>query len=338
LFSLGVKLWAQGYDYSHLATTAMTAQIPSLPSFPVIRNLTGLDDNRLSSLHGLQNDTAKFIVSIFLKYVCISTVELARSVLSEKRFRPVDDAQFVRSSARGEGSSSAIKGQTGVGTEKSCPASTFDSSVETMFDDMVDVVSQLVLKWERFGPQYEIDLVDNGTRLALDTIALCTSKYQLNSFYFEQPPQAVAAMNRLLSESNKRVFKPRFIKALPLGASAKYRVDIKMMSELVSQAQKGRVRNPVVGKLSPDSISQGKNPRIGIQSIYSPTLRDIDNQARTLAAWAIGYEGTACMLPSMIGQILKHPEVYDKIHKEIDTVLGQQPIRLEDLGCLTYLT
>ncbi|KAG8728266.1 hypothetical protein FRC11_011485, partial [Ceratobasidium sp. 423] len=230
----------------------MTAQIPSPPSFPVIRNLARLDGLSLvvllvvtetNTLSPARQPT-EFLVRLAKqygeiyslnnsgqKYVCISTVELARGVLSKKRFRPVDDAQFVRSSARGEGSSPAIKGQTGVGTEKSCPASTFDSSVETMFDDMVDVVSQLVLKWERFGPQYEIDLVDNGTRLALDTIALCTSKYRLNSFYFEQPPEAVAAMNRLLSESNKRVFKPRFIKVLPLGASAKYRADIKMMSE-----------------------------------------------------------------------------------------------------------
>lgn len=39
-----------------------------------------------------------------------------------------------------------------------------------MFDDMVDVVSQLVLKWERFGPHHDIDPTIDFTRLAFDTM------------------------------------------------------------------------------------------------------------------------------------------------------------------------
>lgn len=56
-------------------------------------------------------------------------------------------------------------------------------TIKGMFDDMFDIATQLVLKWERFGPEYRIDPTDDFTRLALDTIALCSMHYRLNSFY-----------------------------------------------------------------------------------------------------------------------------------------------------------
>jgi cytochrome P450 len=55
--------------------------------------------------------------------------------------------------------------------------------IRDMFEDMRDISNQLVLKWERFGPNLEIDPTDDLTRVALDTIALCSMSYRLNSFY-----------------------------------------------------------------------------------------------------------------------------------------------------------
>ena len=52
-----------------------------------------------------------------------------------------------------------------------------------MFDDMVDVVSQLVLKWERFGPRARIDPATDFTALALETISLSMLNYRLNTLY-----------------------------------------------------------------------------------------------------------------------------------------------------------
>ena len=47
-----------------------------------------------------------------------------------------------------------------------------------MFDGMMDIASQLLLKWERFGPNYVIDPVADYTRLTFDTIALCGMNYR----------------------------------------------------------------------------------------------------------------------------------------------------------------
>jgi len=56
-------------------------------------------------------------------------------------------------------------------------------NIKGMFDDMFDIATQLVFKWERFGPENRIDPTDDFTRLALDTIALCSMHYRINSFY-----------------------------------------------------------------------------------------------------------------------------------------------------------
>ena len=72
-------------------------------------------------------------------------------------------------------------------------------SVRGMFDDMYDITSQLIMKWERseissviwvlphspdglweysFGPTYSIDPAADFTRLTLDAISLCAMSYR----------------------------------------------------------------------------------------------------------------------------------------------------------------
>lgn len=48
---------------------------------------------------------------------------------------------------------------------------------------MLDISSQMVLKWDRLGPDHEIECSDDLTRLALDTIGLCAFGYRFNEFY-----------------------------------------------------------------------------------------------------------------------------------------------------------
>ena len=72
------------------------------------------------------------------------------------------------------------------------------AKVRDMFDDMVDIASQMITKWERcvrrprarvsaggerltrcrFGPRATIDPVEDFTRLAFDTITLCAMNYR----------------------------------------------------------------------------------------------------------------------------------------------------------------
>lgn len=38
--------------------------------------------------------------------------------------------------------------------------------------EMYDIATQLVLKWSRYGPEHDIKVTDDFTRLTLDSIAL----------------------------------------------------------------------------------------------------------------------------------------------------------------------
>ena len=110
------------------------------------------------------------------------------------------------------------------------------AAIREMFDGMADVASQLLLKWERFGPENIIDPTDDFTRLALDTIALCTMSYRLNSFYGEGQPPFGTAMADFLKECFARANRPSIVQALMPGASAKYAENIAYMKGLADKS------------------------------------------------------------------------------------------------------
>ena len=64
------------------------------------------------------------------------------------------------------------------------------------FDFMLDIAEQMLTKWERLGPEADLDVTDNMTRLTLDTIALCGFGYRFNSFYQREMHPFVEAMVR----------------------------------------------------------------------------------------------------------------------------------------------
>lgn len=56
------------------------------------------------------------------------------------------------------------------------------TAIREMFGDMLDIASQLLLKWERFGPEYIINPTEDFTRLTFDTIAFCSMSYRCVAF------------------------------------------------------------------------------------------------------------------------------------------------------------
>jgi cytochrome P450 / NADPH-cytochrome P450 reductase len=59
---------------------------------------------------------------------------------------------------------------------------------------MLDIATQLTLKWERLNADDTVDVPADMTRLTLDTIALCGFDYRFNSFYRDTPHPFVLAM------------------------------------------------------------------------------------------------------------------------------------------------
>ena len=100
------------------------------------------------------------------------------------------------------------------------------NAIRDMFPEMMDIVSQLILRWERFAGE-EIDVCDNFTRLTLDTIALCSFDYQFNSFYQNKMHYFVDAMVNVLSESGNRARRFPIQNTLMFGTARKYYDDMR---------------------------------------------------------------------------------------------------------------
>jgi cytochrome P450/NADPH-cytochrome P450 reductase len=106
-----------------------------------------------------------------------------------------------------------------------------------MYTDMMDIASQLVLKWERFGPEHVFDATEDFTRLAFDTISLCAMGHRLNSFYTDRVPEFVQAMGDFLKECYHRPRRLKLVSAFMTSQNAKWEADAEKMTELCSSSK-----------------------------------------------------------------------------------------------------
>ncbi|KAH7336792.1 bifunctional P-450:NADPH-P450 reductase [Rhizoctonia solani] len=315
----------------------MTTPIPHPPGLPIIGNLTSIDaDVPTNSLRLLAKKYGEIYHLRVLddRFVCIGSVALAQEVLDEKRFHKViDDVLKDIRLIGGDGLFTAYNDEPNWAIAHRILMPAFGPvSIKNMFDDMVDVVSQLILKWERFGSRHEIDPTEDFSKLAFDTIALCTFNYRLNSFYSEGEPPFVKAMMDFLIECNMRTRKPAFMKKLPLKSNAKFKADAEVMNKLARQIIQDRKQNPIDKKDLLNAMLNGRDPQTG------EGLSDQNIQYQMLTFLIAGHETTSGMLSFAMMHILKHPKVYAKIRQEVDTVLGKDRIKFEQLNKLTYIS
>ena len=66
-------------------------------------------------------------------------------------------------------------------------------------------------------------------------------------------------------------------------------------------------------------------------------LSEDNIKAQMLTFLIAGHETTSGMLSFAMTHIMKNPEVYTKVSREVDSVLGKEPIRFEHLSKLTYI-
>jgi cytochrome P450/NADPH-cytochrome P450 reductase len=110
------------------------------------------------------------------------------------------------------------------------------SQILNMFNPMLDINAQLLLKWERFGPDHAFDPTEDFTRLAFDTIALCAMSYRTNCFYHESMPPFVGAMTRFLLESGMRTQRSSVIQGWMKETNRQYEADMKLMIDVCDES------------------------------------------------------------------------------------------------------
>lgn len=200
-------------------------------------------------------------------------------------------------------------------------------AVRHMFPKMMDIASQLILRWERFAGE-DIDVCDNFTRLTLDTIALCSFNYRFNSFYHETQHEFVEAMIEVLVESGRRVQRFNLQKKLMIGANKRYQENITRLHNLCDEIIKQRRQNNETMNDLLDRMLHGKDPETG----YQLSDENIRNQMVTFLI--AGHETTSGLLSFAVYYLLKNPRCLQRAQAEIDQF---DEINVDTLAKLKYV-
>jgi cytochrome P450/NADPH-cytochrome P450 reductase len=113
-----------------------------------------------------------------------------------------------------------------------------------MFDDMYDISSQLVLRWDRMGSEHAIDVSDDFTRLAFDTIGLCGFGYRFNEFYTDEIHPFAQQMGNVLKLSGRRANRTDLQNSLHYWEEQERQEDTHKMWEVCDRIIAERRANP----------------------------------------------------------------------------------------------
>ncbi|GAA0943035.1 bifunctional cytochrome P450/NADPH--P450 reductase [Actinocorallia libanotica] len=207
------------------------------------------------------------------------------------------------------------------------------AALRGMFDGMSDIAEQLLLKWERQGPEHRIDVADDTTRLTLDTIALCSFGYRFNSLYSEQLHPFVGAMVRSLVESGERGRRLPLQNRLMLRTRHQYDEDKRLMYEVADQLIADRRRRPLPPGRHDilDTMLQAADPRTGER------LTDENVRYQLVTFLIAGHETTSGLLTFTLYELLRNPRVLEGARAHVEEVLGDRAPRFEDLARLDRL-
>lgn len=205
------------------------------------------------------------------------------------------------------------------------------ASIQGMFPEMHEIASQLALKWARHGESAPIMVTDDFTRLTLDTLALCAMNYRFNSYYHDELHPFIEAMGDFLKESGARSLRPTLTSVLYHQANRKYWEDIQVLRDTAQGVLDSRKKHPTGRKDLLSAMLDGVDSKTG-QKLSDDSI--IDNLITFLIA---GHETTSGLLSFAFYQLIKHPEEYKKAQDEVDSVIGDGPIKVEHMPKVQHL-
>ena len=308
----------------------MTIAIPQPKPKPLLGNLLDVDAAEgVQSLMRLAREHGPIFRLRILgrSLVVVSSHELVDELCDETRFaKKSHRALQIMRDAGGDGLFTAYDDEPSWGIAHRLLVPAFGTlGIRGMFDRMLDIAEQMLLRWERFGDA-EIDVTDQMTRLTLDTIALCAFDVRFNSFYQTEMHPFVAAMVGGLREAGFRTRRPEIVSRLMLTKHRRYQADIRQMHEiadaLVAQrrAAPGPARDDLLGKML-----AGRDPVTG------EGLSDENIRYQMVTFLTAGHETTSGLLSFALHLLLANPLELAKARAEVDKVLGDEVPRVENL-------
>lgn len=128
---------------------------------------------------------------------------------------------------------------------------------------MHEILTQLVLKWARYGPESPIDATNDFTRLTLDSIAICAMDTRFNSFYKEAMHPFPQAMAEVLTEAGRRSMRLSIANRLMRSSEKQYNANIQLMQSIAQEIVTRRRQAPSDKKDLVNAMLHGKDPKTG---------------------------------------------------------------------------
>lgn len=265
----------------------------------------------------------------------VGTNKLVNEICNEDRFKKSIQAEIAEiRRAVGDGLFTAENEEENWGLAHRILMPAFGPmSIQGMFDEMYDVATQMALKWARHGSSAPIPASEDFTRLALDTLALCSMGYRFNSFYKAELHPFVQSMADSLVEFGNRSQRPKWANFLYRSSGRKLDKDIDFMRQTSREVLQSRKADPN-GSERKDlltAMTEGVDPRtggkLGDESI-------INNLVTFLIA---GHETTSGTLSFAFYSLLKNPHAYQKAQQEVDAIMGRDRITADKLFKLKYI-
>ena len=170
---------------------------------------------------------------------------------------------------------------------------------------MLDVATQLMLKWERLNPDDTVDVPAEMTRLTLDTIALCGFDFRFNSFYRDTPHPFVLAMLNTLEVAQASARELPIQAKLNRGRAKKVRADQDLMVATVRRLIEERRKSGQLGKVN-DLLDRMLT---GVDRQSGETLDETNIIAQCLTFLIAGHETTSGLLSFALYALIKNPKV-----------------------------
>ncbi|MDB5074771.1 MAG: Cytochrome, partial [Chloroflexi bacterium] len=227
--------------------------------------------------------------------------------------------------------------------------------------EMLDLASQLMLKWQRLNPEDQVDVPGDLTRLTLDTIGLCGFDYRFNSFYRTDQHPFVAAMVDSLTKATEKMGGQLgagghpVAKALVSGLTQWIRpsnADTNAYDKDPDLRHDREVMNSLVDQVIQQRKAGGADAIAAHHDLLSYMLTGVDKQSgeslddvtiryEILTFLVAGHETTSGLLSFAIYFLLKNPDVLARAYDEVDRVLGADldvDPTFEQVHRLTYVT
>jgi cytochrome P450/NADPH-cytochrome P450 reductase len=181
---------------------------------------------------------------------------------------------------------------------------------------MLQVADQLVAKWRAREGQ-DLAVVDDMTRLTLDTISLAGFGYEFNSFGSERMHPFLESMGRGLTEAMAGLTRLPILKNIPNRTrEQRYAGDVAAMFKLVDDVIAERRRHPT------DSNDLLNLMLTAVDPETKTRLEDVNIRYQVITFLIAGHETTSGLLSFALYLLLRNPSVLAQAYAEVDRVLG----------------